>query len=145
MRNPFDSWKSAVLAAALMVAPVERALGAEPATAKDQVVTNVELPAFLAPMLIGNRLESYAYITVSLTPANREKMLTIREKMPFLRDVFLREVNKGSIVKVDDPKTVDTVALKARLLLRVDQILPKGTVSDLKFQQIVMTPVLGQS
>jgi len=143
MKTPFARWKSLVLAAALAVSPVERVVGAEPA--KDQLVTNVELPAFLAPMLIGNRLESYAYITVALTPANREKMLAIREKMPFLRDAFLREVNKGSIVKGDDPTTVDTVALKARLLLRVDQVLPKGTVSDLKFQQIVMTPIMGQS
>jgi len=31
---------------------------------------------------------------------------------------FLREVNKASIVKADDPKTVDMVALKARLLAR---------------------------
>src|SRR5258707_6966682 len=130
MRPPFHMWKSAALAAALMTCPLQGASGAEPA--KDQGVTNVELPAFLAPMLIRHRLESYAYITVALTPANREKMLAIREKMPFLRDAFLREVNKGSIVKVDDPKTVDTVALKARLLLRVDQIFPKGTVSDLK-------------
>ena len=135
-------WKSAALAAALMVCPVGRASGAEPA--KDQAVTNVELPAFLAPMLIENRLESYAYITIALTPANREKMLAIREKMPFLRDAFLREVNKASIVKADDPKSVDTVALKARLLMRVDGILPKGSVSDLKFQQIVMTPIQGQ-
>ncbi len=74
-----------------MVSPVERVVGAEPSP-KDQAVTNVELPAFLAPMLIGNRLEQYAYITVALTPANREKMLAIREKMPFLRDAFLREV-----------------------------------------------------
>jgi hypothetical protein len=73
-------------------------------------------------------------------------MLAIREKMPFLRDAFLREVNKASIVKADDLKVVDTVALKARLLLRVDQIFPKGTVSDLKFQQIVLTSILlGQS
>src|SRR5882757_10779997 len=133
MKTPFVGWKSVVLAAALTVFPVERVVGAEP-VAKDQLVTNVELPAFLAPMLIGNRLEQYAYITVALTPANREKMLAIREKMPFLRDAFLREVNKASIVKTDDPKTVDTVALKARLLVRVNQILPKGSVSDLKFQ-----------
>ena len=43
-----------------------------------------------------------------------------------------------------DPKSVDTVALKARLLVRLNQLLPKGTVSDLKFQQIVMTPVQPQ-
>jgi flagellar basal body-associated protein FliL len=143
MRSPSDLWKPAALVALLMVSPVERAAGAEPP--KDQAVTNVEVPAFLAPMLIGNRLEQYAYITVALTPANREKMLAIREKMPFLRDAFLREVNKGSIVKADDPKTVDTVALKARLLARMNQILPKGSVSDLKFQSIQMTPIQPQT
>jgi flagellar basal body-associated protein FliL len=140
MRNLSNLWKPAALVALLMAYPVQRAVGAEPA-AKDQGVTNVEIPAFLAPMLIGNRLEQYAYITVALTPANREKMLAIREKMPFLRDAFLREVNKANIVKADDPKTVDTVALKARLLVRVNQILPKGSVSDLKFQSIQMTPI----
>ena len=144
MRSLFDIWKPAALAALLVISPIERVRGAEPAP-KDQAVTNVELPAFLAPMLIGNRLEQYAYITVALTPANREKMLAIREKMPFLRDAFLREVNKASIVKADDPKTVDTVALKARLLVRVNQILPKGSVSDLKFQQIQMTPIQPQT
>ena len=127
-----------------MVSPIERAIGAEPAP-KDQAVTNVELPAFLAPMLKGNRLEQYAYITVALTPANRERMLAIREKMPFLRDAFLREVNKANIVKADDSNSVDTVALKARLLLRVNEILPKGSVSDLKFQSIQMTPIQPQT
>ena len=144
MRSPFDIWKPAVLAVLLMVSPVERVVGAEPSP-KDQAVTNVELPAFLAPMLIGNRLEQYAYITIALTPANREKMLAIREKMPFLRDAFLREVNKASIVKADDPKSVDTVALKARLLVRMNQILPQGSVSDLKFQSIQMTPIQPQT
>src|SRR5258708_5004475 len=144
MRSPFELWKPAALVALLMVSSVECALGAEP-PAKDQAVTNVELPAFLAPMLKGNRLEQYAYITIALTPATRERMLAIREKMPFLRDAFLREVNKASIVKTDDPKTVDTVALKARLLVRVNQILPKGSVSDLKFQSIQMTPIQPQS
>ena len=144
MRSPFDIWKPAALAAVLIACPVDSVLGAEPAP-KDQGVTNVELPAFLAPMLKGNRLEQYAYITVALTPANRERMLAIREKMPFLRDAFLREVNKANIVKADDPNSVDTVALKARLLVRVNQILPKGSVSDLKFQSIQMTPIQPQT
>ena len=113
MRGRSDIAKAAVLAAALMVFPVERAAGAEPAP-KDQGPTNVELPPFLAPMVIDNRLENYAYITIVLTPVSREKMLAIREKMPFIQDAFLREVNKGSIVRTDDPKAVDTVALKAR-------------------------------
>ena len=65
--------------------------------------------------------------------------------MPFLRDAFLREVNKANIVKADDSNSVDTVALKARLLVRVNQILPKGSVSDLKFQSIQMTPIQPQT
>jgi len=60
--------------------------------------------------------------------------------MPFLRDAFLREVNKASIVKADDPKNRDMVALKARLLARGEPDLPKEAFSDLKFQTIQMTP-----
>jgi hypothetical protein len=95
--------------------------------------------------VVDNRLESYAYITIALSPASRDKTLVIREKVPFLRDGFLREVNKASIAKPGDASAVDQPALKKRLLARVGQILPPGTVSDLKFQEIVMTPIQPQS
>jgi hypothetical protein len=68
-------------------------------------------------------------------------VLTIREKVPFLQDAFLRELNGAPIVKADDPKSVDEAALKARLLARVNQILPPGTVAELKFEPIVVAPV----
>jgi hypothetical protein len=96
-------------------------------------------------MVVDNRLENYSYITIALSPASRDKALVIREKMPFLQDAFVREMNKGSIVKAGDPKAVDTAALKPRLLARMNQILPGGTVADLKFQQIVLTPIQPQS
>jgi flagellar basal body-associated protein FliL len=129
-----------------LVLPLSAALAAEaPAKdPKDQGTTDVELPAILAPMVVDNRLESYAYITVALTPTSRERQLLIREKMPFLRDGFLREVNKASIASAGDPKMVDQPALKKRLLARVSQILPPGTVSDLKFPEIVMTAIQPQ-
>ena len=113
--------------------------------AKDQGPTDVELPPILAPMVVDNRLENYSYITIALSPASRDKALVIREKMPFLQDAFVREMNKGSIAKSGDPKAVDTAALKPRLLARMNQILPGGTVADLKFQQIVLTPIQPQS
>jgi hypothetical protein len=123
---------------ALVSAP---ALAAEATNTKDRGPVDVELPPIFAPMTVASRLESYAYITVALTPASAARALTIREKMPFLQDAFLRELNKGSIVKADDPNAVDTEAVKARLTARMNAILPAGTVTILKVEQIVMAPL----
>jgi hypothetical protein len=87
-------------------------------------------------LTVQQRLESYAYITVLLTPAGADKTFIIREKMPFLRDAFLRELNKGMIAKAGDPKAIDTEAVKARLMARLNQILAPGTVSELKLEPI---------
>ena len=113
--------------------------------AKAQDLVDVELPAIFAPMIVEQRLESYAYITVLLTPAAADKTLVIREKMPFLRDAFLRELNKGTIIKADDPKTIDAAAVKARLLVRLNQILAPGTVSELKLEPIQYSAIQPQS
>jgi flagellar basal body-associated protein FliL len=137
--------KRASLALALaLILPLHIAAAAE--EAKDEGPTDVDMPPILAPIVVENRLESYAYITIQLTPASRDKALVIREKVPFLRDGFLREVNsKAGIGKAGDPRTVDQPALKKRLLARVNQILPPGTVSDLKFGEIVLTAIQPQS
>jgi flagellar basal body-associated protein FliL len=142
MIKPVKTFAAFALALSLAV-PMHASFAAE--AEKDQGPTDIELPPILAPMVVDNRLESYAYITIALSPASRDKTLVIREKVPFLRDGFLREVNKGSIVKSGDPMAIDQPALKKRLLARINQILPPGTVSDLKFQEIVMTPIQPQS
>ena len=105
---------------------------------------DVSLPPILAPMLVEGRLESYAYITIVLKPAAPAGVLAIREKVPFLQDAFLRELNGASIVKADDPKAVDETAVRTRLIARISGILPGGTVADLKFEPIVFAPVQGQ-
>jgi hypothetical protein len=142
MRNATNLWKSLGLAAMLAI-PAHAAWTAE--NTKSQGITDVELPAILAPMVVENRLENYSYITIALSPVSREGALAIREKVPFLQDAFLREVNKASIVKAGDPKAVDTEALKPRLLARMNKILPPGTVADLKFERIVPAPMQPQS
>jgi flagellar basal body-associated protein FliL len=143
MTAPVKTYAAFAMVLMLLLPPLSGATAAEPA--KNEGPTDVEMPPMLAPMVVDNRLESYAYITIALTPASRDKALIIREKVPFLRDGFLREVNKASIAKPDDPMTVDQAALKKRLLARMNQILPQGTVNDLKFQEIVMTPIQPQS
>jgi hypothetical protein len=122
----------------------EAAKSAAAGGAQDGGPTDVEMPPLLAPVIVDNRLDSYAYLTIELTPATRDKVFLIREKVPFLQDGFLREVNKAPIGKADDPKTVDQEALKKRLLARLNKILPAGTVSDLKFDQIVVSSIQAQ-
>lgn len=106
---------------------------------------DVTLPTILAPMVVEARTENYAYITIVLKPAAPAGILAIREKVPFLQDAFLRELNGATIVKSDDPKAVDEAALKARLIARMNQVLPVGTVAELKFQPIVVAPVQAQN
>jgi hypothetical protein len=143
MTGVFRNWASFVFALAVIL-PLNAVLAAEPA--KDEGPTDVDMPPILAPIVVDHRLESYAYITIQLTPASRDKALAIREKVPFLRDGFLREVNgKVGIGKAGDPRTVDQPALKKRLLARVNQILPPGTVIDLKFREIALTAIQPQS
>jgi hypothetical protein len=136
------TWRLLVLAVACLLAVVlPPAIGhaATGATA-DAGPVDIPLPRILAPMIVQNRLEGYAYIIVVLAPLSRDKVGIIREKVPFLQDAFLRELNKSPIVKADDPKSVDAEAVKARLTGRMNQILPKGTVSGLKLQQIELVP-----
>jgi len=143
----------AAFAAFLLVFPVLAAHAAEAAKEpkdakegekKDEGPPDVDMPPLLAPMIVDHRLESYAYISIQLTPSTRDKALLIREKVPFLQDGFLREVNKASIAEANNPKKVDQEALKKRLMARVNQILPKDTVSGIKFEPIVMTPIAAQ-
>jgi flagellar basal body-associated protein FliL len=142
MKTRALAWQIPAFAAGLLLSPSQAAFAA---SVIDPGPTDVDLPAFFAPLVVENRLESYAYMSLSLTPASRDKVFVIREKMPFLRDAILREVNKGTITKSDDPKAVDTAGLKARLLARVNQILPANTVSDLKFEQIIVNALQPQS
>jgi hypothetical protein len=108
------------------------------AIGKDAGPVDVELPPIIAPMTMNGRLEGYAYITISLAPVDRGKVLAIRDKLAFLQDAFLRELNKGTILKADDPKALDTGAIKPRLIARMNQILPPDTVAELKFEQVVI-------
>lgn len=131
---------------ALAAAPAHGPAPAAHAPAAGAVVpegpAEVVLPPIIAPMNVSGRLSGYAYITVAIHPVARDGILLIREKVPFLQDAFLRELNRGSILKADDPKAVDEAAVNARLTERAKAVLPAGTVKDLAFQEIVVAPLV---
>src|SRR5262245_45955982 len=130
-----------LLAIACIVLVSHHARGAAAVDTTTLGPVDVTLPTILAPMVTDSRLENYAYITVVLKPATPAGVLAIREKVPFLQDAFLRELNGAAIVKADDPKAVDETAIKTRLLGRLNQILPAGTVAELRLQPVVVAPV----
>ena len=76
-----------------------------------------------------------------LNPAAAAGVLAIAKRFRFCRMVFLRELNAATIVKMDDPTSVDEAALRPRLIARINQIRPAGTVAELKFQPVVVAPV----
>src|SRR5438105_4585761 len=118
------AWRALMLVIACLIAlfmpPVIPTQAATASTA-DRGPVDIQLPPILSPMVVASRLEGYAYITVALTPGAQDKVVAIRDKMPFLQDAFLREVNKTPIVKADNPKAVDADAVKARLSARMNQ------------------------
>lgn len=133
-----------MLALAFLALQTPHALGAAAVDTTNLGPVDVTLPTILAPMVAEARLENYAYITIVLKPAAPAGVLTIREKVPFLQDAFLRELNASPIVKLNDPKSVDEAAVRARLISRMNQILPAGTVAELNFEPIVVAPVQAQ-
>ena len=116
-------------------------LAAAPARAEEgqaHAIPDIELPVLIAPMVVNGRLEHYAYITIALTPSSADHIFEVRNRVPYLQDAFLREVNRGTIVRADNPNEVDTVALKARLVARMRAVLPPDWVSAFKFEKIVV-------
>src|SRR5262245_51466664 len=112
--------RTSLLALAVVALGATQALAAAAVDTTALGPVDVQMPTILAPMIFDNRLETYAYITIVLKPAAPAGILAIREKVPFLQDAFLREMNGASIVKADDPKMVDEAAIKPRLIARMN-------------------------
>jgi hypothetical protein len=131
-----------LLATSLLLGSASNALAAGAAPLEPTGPVDVELPRLLAPMVVDGRLQGYAFMTISLVPASPGQVLVIREKMHFLQDAFVRELNRGPILMADDPHSVDTDTVKLRLMARVREVLPANSVEDLKFDQVVFAPLM---
>jgi hypothetical protein len=55
----------------------------------------------------------------------------VRNKIPFIQDAFVRDVNAEPICKVNDPKVVDNAALIARLNADVKRIVGATKISTI--------------
>ena len=118
----------------VLAADTKKADGAEPGT-------SVEMPYLIAPVSSGDSLVAYAYITCKIVGVSQPAALEIREKVPFIQDAFVRDVNATSVAKPDDPSQIDQPALAARLLALARKVMGTGKVSDLKLTQVQISPI----
>jgi hypothetical protein len=103
--------------------------------------TSVEMPYLIAPVIVEERLVSYAYVSSKIVGTSPTAAIEIRLKLPFIQDAFVRDVNKTAIGTAADPAKVDEPALQARLLADAKAIVGPTKVSGLKLIQVQMAPM----
>src|ERR1700744_471573 len=116
-----------LIALAAPVMAAEKETGSKNAATKDaggKPGTNVDMPFLMAPMTgADGKLSGYAYISTRLTATSDVNALGVREKLAFIQDAFVRDVNGNSVAKSDDPAAVDQALLQNRLLDDAKQVM----------------------
>lgn len=112
------------------------AAAAPAATAKPATSHAVNMPILIAPMSKGGRLIAYAYLNPVLMATSDAATLKIRDRMPFLQDAFVRDVNAASIQQQNDPKTLNIKDLQARFLADSRRVVGMANVVAVSFSQI---------
>jgi hypothetical protein len=136
----------ALLAFAVPVIAAEKAADANPADAKDtkggKPGTNVDMPFLMAPMTgTDGKLSGYAYISTRLTASSESVALTVRDRIAFVQDAFVRDVNGFGVAKKDDATQVDMPALEARLLADAKKVMGAGKVVSINIVQLQIAPL----
>ena len=94
--------------------------------------TNVQMDYLMAPLTNpAGKLIGYAYITSRLTTASEAFVVPVRDKLPFIQDAFVRDVNARGVAKPADPQAVDVVALEARLLANAVKVMGPGKIKQI--------------
>ena len=110
-----------ILAAALLIAIP--AFAADKPAKEGDPGTNVEMPFLIAPMTKDDRLLGYSYISPKLVASSQSAALEIRDKIAFIQDAFVRDVNAAPVSLASDPTKVDVAALSARLVADARKVI----------------------
>jgi hypothetical protein len=104
--------------------------------------TNVEMPFLMAPLTASDgKLSGYAYISTRLTAASAAGALDVRDKIAFIQDAFVRDVNGTAVAKSADSGAVDNPALEARLLADAKRVMGSGKVASIAIVQLQIAPL----
>ena len=104
--------------------------------------TNVDMPYLMAPMTgADGKLTGYAYNSSRLTATSDTNALAVRNKLAFVQDAFVRDMNGASVAKANDATAVDQPALEARLLADAKKVMGAGTVASIALVQVQIAPL----
>jgi hypothetical protein len=91
--------------------------------------TNIDMPFLMAPLTNADgKLTGYAYISSRLTASSEGVVTDVREKLPFIQDALIREINSDAVTTADDPEKVDILGVEKRLLSHAVRIMGAGKV-----------------
>src|SRR5579864_1992335 len=132
--------KAAVLI--LLVAMAIPAWGADDAQKGGKPGTNVEMPFLMAPLSDADgKLIGYAYLSTRLTAMSDTYALAVRDKLPFIQDRMLRDVNNEAVTTPDDPEKVDIGGVERRLLSDATQVMGAGKVRLITVCTVQIAPL----
>ena len=103
--------------------------------------TNVEMPYLIAPMSQDGRLLGYSYISSKMVASSQSAAIAIRDKLAFIQDAFVRDVNAQPIGQSGNPTVVDSTLLNGRLVADARRIVGGDKVAGMVFMSIKFTPL----
>jgi len=104
--------------------------------------TNVDMPPLIAPLTNAEgKLTGYAYISSRLTAASDTIALSVRDKLPFIQDAILRDVNAEPVATPDDPEKVDIPGVEKRLLSDAAKVMGAGKVKLITLCTVQVAPL----
>jgi hypothetical protein len=127
-----------LLATSVLAAP---AFAAAPKPSQPEPGTSVEMPYLIAPLTIGDTLIAYAYVSSKIISSSQATAIDVRDKIPFIQDAFVRDVNGLQIGRGGNPPTIDSAVLKQRLFADVKKVMGSGKVAGIEIIQVQVTPL----
>jgi hypothetical protein len=65
----------------------------------------------------------------------------VRDKIAFVQDAFVRDVNAAEVVTSGEPAIVDNPALAARLLADARRVMGAGKIASIAIMQVQIAPL----
>jgi hypothetical protein len=104
--------------------------------------TNVDMPFLMAPLTDADgKLTGYAYLSTRLTATSEGGGTAVRDKLPFIQDIMVRDVNLTSVATAEDLEKVDIVATEKRLLADATKVMGPGKVKLIMICSVNVSPL----
>jgi len=105
--------------------------------------TTVDMPYLIAPVVVDGTLVANAYVSSKIVATSAAATIVVRDRLPFIQDAFVRDVNASPIGKASDPKTVDTAALAKRLQDDATRVAGKSFVESVQVIRVQVSELRG--